>query len=84
MACSRGRKSCIVRTQGKARLIERLPGGGRRAALDALPEIRPKDASIVNRVRAWKRLSIDLAQRFATQVIQRSAAQMRIAPLKRI
>jgi hypothetical protein len=79
VACSRGRKSCIVHTPDKARLIERLPEGDRRAALDALPEIRPKNASIVNRVRAWKRLSIDLAQRFATQVIQPSAAQMRVA-----
>ena len=79
VACSRGRKSCIVHTPDKARLIERLPEGNRRAALDVLSEIRPKNASIVNRVRAWKQLSIDLAQRFATQVIQPSAARMRIA-----
>ena len=83
VACSRGRKSCVVHTPDKARLIERLPEGNRRAALDALSEIRPKNASIVNRVRAWKRLSIDLAQRFATQVIQPSAGQMRIAHPKK-
>jgi hypothetical protein len=71
-----------VHTPDKARLVERLPEGDRRAALDALPErFAPKDASIVNRVRAWKRLSIDLAQRFAMQVIQRSTAQMPIAHL---
>ena len=63
VACSRGRRSCIVHTPDKARLIERLPEGNRRAALDALSEIHPKNASIVNRVRAWKQLSIDLAQR---------------------
>ena len=83
VACSRGRKSCVVHTPDKAHLIERLPEGNRRAALDALSEIRPKNASIVNRARAWKRLSIDLAQRFATQVIQPSAAQMRIAHPKK-
>jgi ATP-dependent exoDNAse (exonuclease V) alpha subunit len=42
VACSRGRRSCIVHTPDKARLIERLPEGNRRAALDALSEIRPK------------------------------------------
>ena len=47
MACSRGRKSCMVHTPDKARLIERLPEGNRRAALDALSEIRPKSESIV-------------------------------------
>ena len=29
--CSRGRRSCIVHTPDKARLIERLPEGNRRA-----------------------------------------------------
>ena len=85
VACSRGRRSCIVYTPDKARLIERLPEGNRRAALDALSEIHPKNASIVNRVRAWKQLFIDLAQRRAAQVIQPSAARMRIAsPQKRL
>jgi len=31
VACSRGRKSCIVHTPDTARLIERLPEGNRRA-----------------------------------------------------
>jgi hypothetical protein len=85
VACSRGRRSCIVHTPEKARLIERLPEGNRRAALDALSEICPKNASIVNRVRAWKQLSIDLAQRLAAQVIQPSTARVRIAsPQKRL
>ncbi len=79
VACSRGRRSCIVHTPDKARLIERLPEGNRRAALDALSEIRPKNESIVNRVRAWKELSMDLAQRFAAQVAQ-APTRMRIAP----
>ena len=83
VACSRGRKSCVVHTPDKARLIERLPEGNRRAALDALSEICPKNASIVNRVRAWKQLSIDFAQRFAAQVIQEPTADMRIASPQR-
>jgi hypothetical protein len=78
VACSRGRKSCIVHTPDKARLIERLPEGNRRAALDALSEICPKNASIVNRVRAWNQL--DLGQRLAAQAIQPSTARMRSAP----
>jgi len=73
VACSRGRKSCIVHTPDKARLIERLPEGNRRAALDALSEIRPKNASIVNRVRAWKQLSMDIAQHIAARPNQESA-----------
>ena len=60
--------------------MERLPEGNRRAALDVLSEILPKNASIVNRVRAWKHLFIDLAQRPATRLNQSSAARMRIAP----
>ena len=44
VACSRGRRSCIVHPD-KGRLIERLPEGNRRAALDALSEIHPKNAS---------------------------------------
>ena len=83
VACSRGRQSCVVHTPDKARLIERLPEGNRRAALDALPEIRSAKASIVNRVRAWKLLSRDLAQRFTAGVIQPSPARMRIASAQR-
>jgi hypothetical protein len=64
----------------KARLIERLPEGNRRAALDALAEIRSAKASIINRVRAWKQLSTDLVQRITTQLDQPSIARMRIAP----
>jgi ATP-dependent exoDNAse (exonuclease V) alpha subunit len=51
VACSRGRHSGIIHTPDKARLIERLPQGNRRAALDVLSEIRAESASIVNRVR---------------------------------
>ena len=85
VACPRGRRSCIIHTPNKARLIERLPEGDRRAALDVVSEIRPKSASIVNRVRAWKQLSIELAQRLAAQLNQPSTARMRIAsPQKRL
>jgi len=85
VACSRGRRSCIVHTPDKARLMERLPEGNRRAALDALSEICPNNASIANRVRAWKQLSIDLARRITPQLNQPSADGMRIAhPQKRL
>ena len=42
VACSRGRRSCIVHTPDKARLMERLPEGNRRAALDVLSEFSLK------------------------------------------
>jgi ATP-dependent exoDNAse (exonuclease V) alpha subunit len=85
VACSRGRNSCIVHTPDKARLIERLPEGNRRAALDSLSEIRPKNALIISRVRAWKELSTHLAQRLTAQLNKPSTAQMRIAsPQKRL
>jgi ATP-dependent exoDNAse (exonuclease V) alpha subunit len=80
VACSRGRQSCTIHTPDKARLIERLAEGNRRAVLDVLSEMRPKNASIVNRVRAWKQLSIDLAQHIAARLNQPSADRMRIAP----
>jgi AAA domain len=83
VACSRGRRSCIVHTPDKARLMERLPEGNRRAALDVLSEMPPKNASILNRVRAWKQLSTDLAQHIAARLNQRSGDGMRIAPPQR-
>jgi hypothetical protein len=80
VACSRGRRSCIIHTPDKVRLIERLPEGNRRAALDAVSEIHSAKASIVNRVRAWKQLSTDLVQRITTQLGQPSITRMRIVP----
>jgi hypothetical protein len=84
VVCSRGRPSCIMHTPDKARLIERLPEGNRRAALDVLSEIHPTSASIVNRVRAWKQLSIDLAQHIAARLHQPSADRMLAHPQKRL
>jgi ATP-dependent exoDNAse (exonuclease V) alpha subunit len=83
VACSRGRHSCIIHTPDQARLMGRLPEGNRRAALDVLSEIRPKSASIANRIRAWKQLSIDLTWRITPQLNQPSADEMRIADLQR-
>jgi len=38
VACSRGKISCTIHTPDKARLLQRLPEGTRRAALDVLSE----------------------------------------------
>jgi len=38
VACSRGKISCSIHTPDKARLLQRLPEGTRRAALDVLSE----------------------------------------------
>jgi ATP-dependent exoDNAse (exonuclease V) alpha subunit len=85
VSCSRGRRSCIVHTPDKARLIEKFPEGNRRAALDVLSEIRPKMSSVLNRARVSKQLSTYLAQHLATRLNQASADEMRIAsPQKRV
>jgi uncharacterized membrane protein len=84
VACSRGHRSCVIHASDKAGLIERLPEGNRRAARDAFSEIRPRNASIVNRVRAWKQLSLDLAQRLAAQVIEPSTPGCELGPRKSI
>jgi hypothetical protein len=46
VACSRGRQSCTIHTPDKVRLMERLPEGNRRAALDALSEIRTTNPAV--------------------------------------
>jgi hypothetical protein len=79
VACSRGRKCCIVDTPDKARLIERLPEANRRAALDVLSENRANSDAIVSRVKAWKQLSIDLAQHIGGRINKTPAAGIRIA-----
>ncbi len=71
VACSRGRKSCIIHTRDKARLMERLPEGDRRAALDVLSKIRTTDAPVLNRVSAWKQLAAYLALQIASRLNQR-------------
>jgi ATP-dependent exoDNAse (exonuclease V) alpha subunit len=49
VACSRGRRSCIVHTPDKARLIDRLPEGNRRAALDVVSNLHSRNSSVLNR-----------------------------------
>jgi len=80
VACSRGRHSCIIHTPDKSRLTAGVLEGNRRAALDVLSEMRPRNASILNRVVAWKQLSIDIAERLAARLNQQSAVRRRIAP----
>ena len=48
VTCSRGRRSCIVHTPDKARLIERLAEGNRRAVLDVLSEVGTTNAPTEN------------------------------------
>ena len=79
VACSRARKSCILHTPNKARLIERLPEGNRRAALDVLSGIRPKAGSVLDRASAWKQLSIASAHRVATPLNQSLAVGIQTA-----
>ena len=82
VACSRGRRSCIVHTPDKARLIERLPEGNRLAALDALSEMRTPNAPILNRVSAWKQLAIDMARQATYRLHQHLASATQIRQSK--
>jgi hypothetical protein len=59
---SRGRHSCSIHTPDKARLTGSLPEGNRRAALDVLSESQSANTSVLNRVRGWKQLAIDVAR----------------------
>jgi len=54
VACSRGRQSCTVHTPDKLRLMERLPEGNRRAALDVKSEVGMQ--AIRNRPVVWERI----------------------------
>jgi len=62
----------------KARLIERLPEGNRRAALDALSESQSANASVLSRVRGWEHLAIDKAQQATNRLHQHLAGATRI------
>ena len=70
VACSRDRKSCIIHTPDKERLVERLPEGNRCAALDVLSEISTTNAPTLNRVSAWKQLAAYLASQIARRLNQ--------------
>lgn len=62
VACSRGRLSCTLHTPDKRRLQERLPEGGRQAALDVMANTDKGSVrtvplpAIAARVHAWMRL----------------------------
>jgi len=55
VACSRGRLSCTIHTPDKLRLLERLPEGSRRAALDVNPKIEAQ--AIQNRPTVWEKIA---------------------------
>ena len=73
VACSRGRKSCIIHTPDKERLVERLPEGNRCAALDVLSEISTTNTPTLNRVSAWKQLAAYSASQIARRLNQNLA-----------
>ena len=81
VACSRGRKSCIIHTPDKARLMERFPEGNRRAALDVLSEMRAA-TSVLNRVGGWKQLAIDMARQATYRLHQHLASATQIRQSK--
>ena len=83
VACSRGRKSCIIHTPDKERLVERLPEGNRCAALDVLSEISTTNAPTLNRVSAWKQLAAYLASQIARRLNQSLADGVHAQPRQR-
>ncbi len=82
VACSRGRRSCNIHTPHKVRLMERLPEGNRRAALDVLLGIRTTNTPLL-RISAWKQLAADLVQHIATGLDQRAAGGTLITHLRK-
>jgi hypothetical protein len=57
VGCSRGKVSCSVYTPDRQRLLDRLPEGSRRAALDVLANAGPQlPATILHRADLWARL----------------------------
>ena len=83
VACSRGRKSCIIHTPDKERLVERLPEGNRCAALDVLSGISTTNAPTLNRVSAWKQLAAYLASQIARRLNQSLADGVHAQPRQR-
>ena len=56
VACSRGRELCSVHTPDKAALIAHLPEGNRKAALDVLASIPPKNLTADVRSTAYREI----------------------------
>jgi hypothetical protein len=79
VACSRGKASCTIHTPDKAHLLERLPEGTRRAALDVLSESvkqAPEEIGsriLTARISAWARLK----QVEAREVAQKAKMSIR-------
>jgi hypothetical protein len=67
VACSRGREFCAVHTPDKDRLVERLPEGNRRAALDVLRQ-SPDSPTVLSRVEAWMRLTARAVRQIVRQI----------------
>jgi ATP-dependent exoDNAse (exonuclease V) alpha subunit len=77
VTCSRGKRSCTVYTPDKQRLVERLPDGNRRAALDVLVESEPRiSVSILRRAELWTR--------FFGQIVVHKTAVARAALRRRL
>jgi hypothetical protein len=79
VACSRGKASCTIHTPDKTHLLERLPEGTRRAALDVLSESVkqvPEEIGsriLAARISAWARLK----QVEAREVAQKAKMSIR-------
>ncbi len=91
VACSRGKFSCTVHTPEKRRLLDGLPEGSRRAALDVLAESvkpmleQPEPRSLAARVQAWARLlptvaaqKTEKAKTYARRKIERVRQAIRL------
>ncbi len=69
VACSRGRQSCSIHTPDKLRLMERLPEGGRNAALD-FSNGKQEEAVIIRRIQVWKQLVARAMRQLVRKVVQ--------------
>jgi conjugative relaxase-like TrwC/TraI family protein len=81
VGCSRGKISCSVYTPDKRRLLERLPEGGRRAALDVLANAGPQlPATILRRADLWNRLFGGVASQIVAgrEILRRRTEEARL------
>jgi conjugative relaxase-like TrwC/TraI family protein len=80
VACSRGKVSCTLHTPDKQRLLDRLPEGNRRAALDAIGEnFSQVPTTVLNRAELWARhlgqtdaYTVTIAQEFLRRRLEQT------------
>jgi len=87
VACSRGRRTCSIHTPDKARLLERLPEGNRKGALDVIADngMQNIPPSLLNRASIWQKALVEIHKNATTirEVISRWVIKDEKQPVSR-